>query len=78
MSAHNSLYLGPLKFFASHEQKEQHVAPFLSGDRIGCFGLSEPGRQNVLLKMRGIIPVGYLFSIHNNFAHCKILILGFR
>jgi len=43
MSAHNSLYLGPLKFFASHEQKEQHVAPFLSGDRIGCFGLSEPG-----------------------------------
>ena len=43
MSAHNSLYLGPLKFFGSHELKEKHVTPFVTGEQIGCFGLSEPG-----------------------------------
>jgi len=43
MSAHNSLYLGPLKFFGSHELKERQVTPFVTGEQIGCFGLSEPG-----------------------------------
>ena len=43
MSAHNSLYLGPVKYFGSHEQKENWITPFVTGDKIGCFGLSEPG-----------------------------------
>jgi len=43
MSAHNSLYLGPLKYFANHSQKEKFVAPFVTGDKVGCFCLSEPG-----------------------------------
>jgi len=43
MSAHNSLYLGPLKYFANHEQKEKYVAPYVTGEKIGCFCLSEPG-----------------------------------
>ena len=43
MSAHNSLYLGPLKFFGSHDLKTEHVTPFVTGEQIGCFGLSEPG-----------------------------------
>ena len=43
MSAHNSLYLGPLKYFANAEQKEQYVTPFVDGRKIGCFCLSEPG-----------------------------------
>ena len=43
MSAHNSLYIGPLKYFGNDQQKQDHVQPFTAGDKIGCFGLSEPG-----------------------------------
>jgi len=43
MSAHNSLYCGPVKYFGTHEQKEAHLTPFTDGTQIGCFGLSEPG-----------------------------------
>jgi len=43
MSAHNSLYLGPIKYFGNHKQKEEYISPFLSGEKIGCFCLSEPG-----------------------------------
>jgi len=43
MSAHNSLYIGPLKNFANHQLKTDFVAPFVDGRKIGCFCLSEPG-----------------------------------
>ena len=43
MSAHNSLYIGPIKYFGNDQQKQDHVQPFTTGDKIGCFGLSEPG-----------------------------------
>uniref|UniRef100_A0A5F4VYA1 Short-chain specific acyl-CoA dehydrogenase, mitochondrial n=1 Tax=Callithrix jacchus TaxID=9483 RepID=A0A5F4VYA1_CALJA len=42
MSVNNSLYLGPILKFASKEQKQKWVTPFTSGDKIGCFALSEP------------------------------------
>jgi alkylation response protein AidB-like acyl-CoA dehydrogenase len=38
-----SLYLGPILKFGSPEQKQQWITPFTSGDKIGCFALSEPG-----------------------------------
>ncbi|KAI4068589.1 acyl-CoA dehydrogenase short chain [Homo sapiens] len=43
MSVNNSLYLGPILKFGSKEQKQAWVTPFTSGDKIGCFALSEPG-----------------------------------
>lgn len=43
MSVNNSLYLGPILKFGSKEQKQQWITPFTSGDKIGCFALSEPG-----------------------------------
>jgi len=43
MSAHNSLYLGPILKYGSEEQKMKWVAPFSGGDKIGSFCLSEPG-----------------------------------
>lgn len=43
MSAHNSLYLGPLKYFGTQAQMEKYIAPFVDGSKIGCFCLSEPG-----------------------------------
>ncbi|XP_037077636.1 short-chain specific acyl-CoA dehydrogenase, mitochondrial-like [Pollicipes pollicipes] len=42
-SAHNSLYLGPLKYNATPEQLQRHMQPFTGGQLVGCFALSEPG-----------------------------------
>ncbi|GMG16214.1 unnamed protein product [Phytophthora fragariaefolia] len=38
-----SLYCAPLEKFGTQEQKEKHLTPFASGEKLGCFGLSEPG-----------------------------------
>ena len=43
MSAHNSLYLGPLLKYGNDKQKTDWVQPFAGGYKIGCFALSEPG-----------------------------------
>ncbi|XP_077995488.1 short-chain specific acyl-CoA dehydrogenase, mitochondrial-like [Glandiceps talaboti] len=43
MSVNNSLYLAPILQFGNEAQKEQYITPFVNGDRVGCFGLSEPG-----------------------------------
>ncbi|GFQ87587.1 short-chain specific acyl-CoA dehydrogenase, mitochondrial [Trichonephila clavata] len=43
MSVNNSLYLGGLQKFANTSLKEKYLKPFVNGDRIGCFALSEPG-----------------------------------
>ncbi|KZC12531.1 Short-chain specific acyl-CoA dehydrogenase, mitochondrial [Dufourea novaeangliae] len=43
MSAHNSLYLGPIEKFGNRSQIEKYVAPFATGSKIGCFALSEYG-----------------------------------
>jgi len=42
MSAHNSLFLSPVDKFGTEEQKEEFIRPFVS-EKMGCFGLSEPG-----------------------------------
>merc|ERR1719432_207866 len=43
MSVNNSLYIGPILKMGTEEQKKQWIEPFTTGDKIGCFGLSEPG-----------------------------------
>jgi len=43
VSVNNSLYCGPVARFGSEEQKRQFLAPYASGERLGCFALSEPG-----------------------------------
>ena len=43
MSAHNSLYIGPIKYFGSDKQKQEFIQPYTTGEKMGCFGLSEPG-----------------------------------
>jgi len=43
LSVNNSLYLGPLLTDGNDAQKEKWVTPFLDGDHVGCFCLSEPG-----------------------------------
>nr|CAH7738969.1 unnamed protein product [Callosobruchus chinensis] len=43
MSVNNSLYLGPLLHWGTEEQKQKFITPFTTGERVGCFALSEPG-----------------------------------
>ena len=43
MSVNNSLYCDPVQKFANDAQKEVWLKPFASGEKLGCFALSEPG-----------------------------------
>ncbi|XP_003742757.1 short-chain specific acyl-CoA dehydrogenase, mitochondrial [Galendromus occidentalis] len=43
MSVHNSLYISGVLKFGTEEQKRKWVTPFSTGDRLGCFALTEPG-----------------------------------
>jgi alkylation response protein AidB-like acyl-CoA dehydrogenase len=42
MSAHNSLYCDPVLKFGTDAQKERWLKPFATGEKLGCFGLTEP------------------------------------
>ena len=42
MSVNNSLYCDPVAKFGSEEQKRRFLAPFASGQKLGCFSLTEP------------------------------------
>merc|ERR1711942_557862 len=43
MTAHNSIFMGPIKGFASERQKSEILPQFVTGEKVGCFMLSEPG-----------------------------------
>jgi len=42
MSVNNSLYCDPVHKFGTEEQKQRFLAPFASGQKLGCFSLTEP------------------------------------
>jgi butyryl-CoA dehydrogenase len=42
MSAHNSLYCDPILKYGTDEQKREFLTPFASGEKLGCFALTEP------------------------------------
>jgi len=42
MSVNNSLVCDPLVKFANEAQKEEYLVPLASGEKLGCFALSEP------------------------------------
>ncbi|XP_077534022.1 short-chain specific acyl-CoA dehydrogenase, mitochondrial-like isoform X1 [Haemaphysalis longicornis] len=43
MSVNNSLYLGAILKFGTEAQKQKFIPPFTTGEKIGCFALTEPG-----------------------------------
>lgn len=43
VSAHTSLGADPIKKFGTPEQKEKYLRPLASGEKLGAFGLTEPG-----------------------------------
>jgi len=42
MSVNNSLFCDPLYKFGTEEQKKRVLTPVARGDKLGCFGLTEP------------------------------------
>ncbi len=42
MSVNNSLVCDPLHKFANEDQKRRFLAPLARGEKLGCFGLTEP------------------------------------
>ncbi|RMG58672.1 MAG: acyl-CoA dehydrogenase [Deltaproteobacteria bacterium] len=43
MSVNNSLVCEPLLKFGNEEQKKKYLTPLAQGEKLGCFGLTEPG-----------------------------------
>lgn len=43
MSVNNSLYCFPLLAYGTEEQKRKYLYPCASGEKIGCYGLTEAG-----------------------------------
>ena len=43
VSAHTSLGAGAINDFGTEEQKQKYLAPLAKGEKIGAFGLTEPG-----------------------------------
>ncbi|MEA4853013.1 MAG: acyl-CoA dehydrogenase [Christensenella sp.] len=43
VSAHTSLGSDPIKKFGTEEQKQKYLVPLAKGEKIGAFGLTEPG-----------------------------------
>ncbi len=43
MSVNNSLACNPLNKFGTEEQKQEFLKPLASGEKLGAFGLTEPG-----------------------------------
>src|SRR6202142_3449332 len=42
MSVNNSLFCDPIHKFGTEEQKKRVLAPVARGEKLGCFGLTEP------------------------------------
>jgi butyryl-CoA dehydrogenase len=42
MSVNNSLYCDPVLKYGTEEQKRESLVPFARGEKLGCFGLTEP------------------------------------
>ena len=43
VSAHTSLCIDPIYTFGTEEQKQKYVVPLAKGEKLGAFGLTEPG-----------------------------------
>lgn len=43
VSAHTSLCIDPIMTYGTQEQKEKYVTPLAKGEKLGAFGLTEPG-----------------------------------
>ncbi len=69
MSVNNSLVCYPIQAFGSDHQKEKYLKPLATGQKLGCFALSEPGHGSdpAGLKCRAEkVPGGYKINGSKN------------
>lgn len=52
LAAHNSLCTGHINLFGSQEQKGRYVVPLARGEKLGAWGLTEPGSGSDAAGMR--------------------------
>jgi butyryl-CoA dehydrogenase len=52
MSVNNSLVCDPLSKFGTDEQKKEFLEPLAAGEKLGCFGLTEPGAGSDVSSMK--------------------------
>jgi alkylation response protein AidB-like acyl-CoA dehydrogenase len=52
MSVNNSLYCFPVMTYGTHEQKMKYLYPCASGEKIGCYGLTEANAGSDPASMR--------------------------
>ncbi len=59
MSVNNSLVCWPLQKYGTEEQKQKYLIPLANGEKLGCFGLTEPnagtdaGSQTTVARKEG-------------------------
>ena len=82
MSVNNSLYCDPVATFATEEQKQRLLIPFASGQRLGCFALTEPeagsdaSNQNTLASRDGadyVLHGRKIFVTNGREAHAALV-----
>jgi butyryl-CoA dehydrogenase len=69
MSVNNSLVCYPIQAFGNDLQKQKFLKPLASGEKLGCFALSEPGHGSdpAGLKCRAEkVPGGYKINGSKN------------
>jgi len=54
MSVNNSLYCFPVMAYGTEEQKKKYLYPCASGEKIGCYGLTEAGAGSDPASMRTV------------------------
>jgi butyryl-CoA dehydrogenase len=70
MSVNNSLFCDPLLAFGTEEQKRTYLAPAASGQKLGCFGLTEPMSGSDAQTMKTVVRrdgEGYVLDGSKNF-----------
>ncbi len=70
MSVNNSLYCDPVLKFGTETQKAEWLRPFATGEKLGCFALTEPMSGSDAAEMRTLAVKkgdGYVLSGAKNF-----------
>jgi butyryl-CoA dehydrogenase len=57
MSVNNSLYCEPVLKYGTDEQKREFLAPFATGEKLGCFALTEPMSGSDAAEMQTVAAV---------------------
>ena len=58
MSVNNSLYCFPVHAYGTDDQKKKYLYPCASGEKIGCYGLTEAGAAAAVCSVKAFSTSG--------------------